>query len=94
VTIPVYPIEAFWSAEDEPWVANVPDLRYCSAVGDNPPRSHCRTEGRHHRMARGDRCRGSPDPVAACSRGASLTNAAGLIGSGHQGAAATGHRPS
>jgi len=34
--LPVYPINVFWSAEDEAWVADVPDLTYCSALGDTP----------------------------------------------------------
>ena len=29
-------IELFWSAEDEAWVANIPDLTYWSAHGDTP----------------------------------------------------------
>jgi len=33
---PAYPITVFWSAEDEAWVADVPDLPYCSATGDTP----------------------------------------------------------
>ncbi len=31
-----YHINLFWSAEDECWVADVPDLRFCSAFGDSP----------------------------------------------------------
>ena len=31
-----YPINVFWSDEDEAWVADVPDLDFCSAVGDTP----------------------------------------------------------
>jgi len=31
-----YPINVFWSDEDGAWVADVPDLGYCSAVGDTP----------------------------------------------------------
>ncbi len=31
-----YRIEIFWSDEDECWIANVPDLRYCSAHGETP----------------------------------------------------------
>ena len=31
---PVYPINVFWSVEDDSWMADVPDLAYCSAVGD------------------------------------------------------------
>ena len=33
---PAYPINVFWSAEDEAWVADVPDLPFCSATGDTP----------------------------------------------------------
>ncbi len=33
---PTYPINVFWSGEDEAWVADVPDLVYCSAFGDTP----------------------------------------------------------
>ena len=33
---PAYPINVFWSAEDEAWVADAPDLTYCSAIGDTP----------------------------------------------------------
>jgi len=33
---PPYPINVFWSDEDHGWVADVPDLSYCSAVGDTP----------------------------------------------------------
>ena len=29
-----YPIVLFWSDEDEAWIADVPDLRYCSAHGE------------------------------------------------------------
>lgn len=31
-----YPINVFWSAEDDAWIADVPDLTYCSALGDTP----------------------------------------------------------
>jgi predicted RNase H-like HicB family nuclease len=33
---PTYPINVFWSAEDGAWVADVPDLPFCSATGDTP----------------------------------------------------------
>lgn len=33
---PAYPITVFWSTEDDAWVADVPDLPYCSAMGDTP----------------------------------------------------------
>jgi predicted RNase H-like HicB family nuclease len=31
-----YHINLFWSDEDGCWIADVPDLRYCSAHGDTP----------------------------------------------------------
>lgn len=31
-----YHINAFWSSEDEAWVADIPDLRHCSAQGASP----------------------------------------------------------
>ncbi len=31
-----YHINLFWSAEDQCWIADVPDLRYCSAHGETP----------------------------------------------------------
>lgn len=31
-----YPIRIFWSDEDEAYIADVPDLRSCSAFGDTP----------------------------------------------------------
>lgn len=31
---PRYHINLFWSAEDECWIADVPDLRPCSAHGE------------------------------------------------------------
>lgn len=36
MTDPRYHIDVFWSAEDGCWIANVPDLRTCSAHGDTP----------------------------------------------------------
>ena len=33
---PRYHINLFWSAEDACWVADVPDLRFCSAFGKTP----------------------------------------------------------
>jgi predicted RNase H-like HicB family nuclease len=31
-----YPIVLFWSDEDDAWIADVPDLAFCSAHGDSP----------------------------------------------------------
>jgi predicted RNase H-like HicB family nuclease len=33
---PKYHINVFWSEADSAWVADVPDLRSCSAFGDTP----------------------------------------------------------
>lgn len=31
-----YPIVVFWSDEDGEFIADIPDLKYCSAGGDTP----------------------------------------------------------
>lgn len=31
-----YHIHVFWSDEDQCWIADVPDLRFCSAHGQTP----------------------------------------------------------
>ena len=36
MTTPTYPIDVFWSDDDGAWVADVPDLAFCSAFGDTP----------------------------------------------------------
>jgi len=36
MTAPAYPINVFWSDEDEAWVADVPDVAFCSALGGTP----------------------------------------------------------
>jgi predicted RNase H-like HicB family nuclease len=36
VTTPHYHINLFWSHEDDCWIADVPDLRSCSAHGETP----------------------------------------------------------
>lgn len=33
---PHYNINVFWSDEDSCWIADVPDLKYCSAHGETP----------------------------------------------------------
>ena len=34
--LPRYHIDLFWYDPDDCWIANVPDLRTCSAHGDTP----------------------------------------------------------
>jgi predicted RNase H-like HicB family nuclease len=36
VSEPRYHINVFWSDEDGRWIADVPDLKPCSAYGDTP----------------------------------------------------------
>lgn len=36
MSTPHYHIDVFWHDEDDCWIANVRDLRYCSAHGDTP----------------------------------------------------------
>ena len=36
MSAPHYHINLFWSEEDGCWIADVPDLKYCSAHGDTP----------------------------------------------------------
>jgi predicted RNase H-like HicB family nuclease len=36
VSEPHYNINVYWSGEDDYWIADVPDLRPCSAHGDAP----------------------------------------------------------
>ena len=31
-----YPIQVYWSHEDAPWIADVPDLPYCTAHRPTP----------------------------------------------------------
>ena len=31
-----YPVVVFWSDEDGEFIADIPDLKYCSAEGDTP----------------------------------------------------------
>lgn len=33
---PHYHINVFWSDEDDCWIADVPDVQYCSAHGETP----------------------------------------------------------
>ena len=36
MTDPHYHINLFWSEEDQLWIADVPDLKHCSAHGHSP----------------------------------------------------------
>jgi predicted RNase H-like HicB family nuclease len=34
-----YHINVFWSDDDQCWIADVPDLRFCSAHGETPAKA-------------------------------------------------------
>ena len=36
MSAPHYHINLFWSGEDQCWIADVPDLHYCTTHGDTP----------------------------------------------------------
>ena len=44
MTVPRYHINVFWSDDDSCWIADVPDLRYCSAHGDTPAEAVAQAE--------------------------------------------------
>jgi predicted RNase H-like HicB family nuclease len=39
-----YHINAFYSDEDRAWVADIPDLQYCSALGSTPEQAVAEVE--------------------------------------------------
>ena len=36
ISMSEYHINLFWSDEDDCWLADIPDLKFCSAHGDTP----------------------------------------------------------
>ncbi len=59
---PSYPINVFWSDEDGAWVADVPDLAYCSALGDTPHDAVFEVEVAIEAWLEGARSSGRPVP--------------------------------
>lgn len=45
MSTPHYHINLFWSEEDDCWIADVPDLKYCSAHGDTPDEAIASVQG-------------------------------------------------
>lgn len=58
-----YPIEVFWSDEDEAWVANVPDLPLCSAHGSTPHDAVAEVEVAIEAWLDAARSEGRPIPI-------------------------------
>jgi predicted RNase H-like HicB family nuclease len=57
-----YPIEVFWSEEDEAWVADVPDLPYCTAHGATPQEAVAEVEQASNAWLEVARATGRPIP--------------------------------
>lgn len=57
-----YAINLFWSDEDDCWVADIPDLRYCSAFGDTPQEALAEIEIAKQLWLETARERGTPIP--------------------------------
>jgi predicted RNase H-like HicB family nuclease len=59
-----YHIHVFWSDEDQCWVADAPDLRYCSAHGKTPVQAVAELETAMAAWLETARERGLPIPPA------------------------------
>ncbi|HVF75165.1 MAG TPA: type II toxin-antitoxin system HicB family antitoxin [Acidimicrobiales bacterium] len=57
-----YRIEVFWSDEDQAWVADVPDLAYCSAHGATPHEAVAEVEVAMQAWVEAARATGRPVP--------------------------------
>jgi predicted RNase H-like HicB family nuclease len=60
-----YLIELFWSDEDEAWVAVVPDLPGCSAVGATPQEAAAEVQDAAEAWIAACRAAGDPVPEPA-----------------------------
>jgi predicted RNase H-like HicB family nuclease len=57
-----YHINVFWSEEDGCYVADIPDLRYCSAFGDTPEEAVAEVERAKVGWLETARANGKPIP--------------------------------
>lgn len=57
-----YPIEVFWSDEDQAWIADVPDLPYCTAHGATPHEAVAEVELAAEAWIEAARATGRPVP--------------------------------
>jgi predicted RNase H-like HicB family nuclease len=57
-----YPIEVFWSDEDQSWIADVPDLPYCTAHGATPHEAVAEVEVAAEAWVEAARVTGRPIP--------------------------------
>ena len=59
---PHYNINVYWSDEDDCWIADVPDLRPCSAHGDTPEQAAAHVQDAIQGWLEVARDRGFPIP--------------------------------
>jgi predicted RNase H-like HicB family nuclease len=64
VSEPRYHINVFWSDEDNCWIADVPDLRPCSAHGNSPEEATAHVQDAIEGWLAVARDRGFPIPKA------------------------------
>ena len=57
-----YHINIFWSDEDGCYVADIPDLRFCSAFGDTPEKALVEVERAKQAWLEAARSTGKPVP--------------------------------
>jgi predicted RNase H-like HicB family nuclease len=57
-----YHINVFWSEEDSSWVADIPDLRYCSAFGRTPQEAAAEVEVAKEAWLEAAQAEGRPIP--------------------------------
>ena len=57
-----YPIEVFWSDEDQCWVADIPDLLHCTAHGPTPHEAVAEVEVAAEAWIEAARAMGRPIP--------------------------------
>lgn len=57
-----YHINVFWSDEDDCWIADVPDLEYCSAHGQTPAEAVKEVEAAVAAWLEAARAAGKPVP--------------------------------
>lgn len=67
-----YHINIFYSEEDECYVADIPDLVYCSALGDTPEEALAEVQIAKEAWLADARQAGDPRPEPALSRNIAL----------------------
>lgn len=61
-----YHINIFWSGEDGGYIADIPDLRACSAFGASPSEALAQVELAKAAWLEAARAEGKPIPAASC----------------------------